>query len=294
MKTPLRWYAILLSGAIFTAATVLFTYELVMITKTSEAQYYDEPTAAYKHLIVMIHGMGGNPEEFHHLYPYLNQSHYNIAIPYYSRSKISGIQEMTTSFYDQLLEHYGMKRLNSFKTISFIGNSMGGLVAIQLSTMMPSHVKLDRFITAVTPFHGLVDGDDGTWINKLRITIAHRVLGDTGRDLLGLATQNYVKSYAFTLEKFSRRATYVCSTFDLMVPYRSASMGYDLAIDPNGMDIYESRRFVGESLEWFFYTVPIHSLKNHGNVIGKHRDSVFTFSKCLVQNSIDHIVSNFK
>jgi hypothetical protein len=297
---------------------------------------------AGSHYVIMLHGLGGSPNEFKNLYPLFNSTEYTVIIPYMYRNMEVSLDLTTNVAYGIIDEH--IKDWDSVKSLSFIGNSLGGLISkkvlSKLSTKLESeapHVKLENFINLVTPHHGIFG--DFYPINLIRIFICTLLNSDLSLDLLGGNIINNTETQDFKriVSLFENRISYALSTFDSNVPFWSQTLqGPAINIDHKMKYDSPPYLFEGDSLimsywsilrritqpspinsktkiieiplktiteikitsneiDWKLVFVPINSLLNHGNIVGKHlHNDWITPNKKEVLDSIKHIKNNFK
>jgi hypothetical protein len=103
------------------------------------------------------------------------------------------------------------------------------------------------------------------------------------------------ESFIVGLSKYENVMNYFLNGYDLSVPTWSATYNLpSIKIDHTANHI-EQYNITLHLIKRKFYAVPIHSLFAHANtVIGKHRDSYFTWDRHLVDNSMKHFIKEFK
>lgn len=183
-----------------------------------------------KHYIIMLHGLGSSPNEFKNLYPLINSTRYKMIIPSMNYNAIMSLEE-TTDWTYQVCKHH-IKDWSNVESLSFIGNSLGGLVAKKLldrmshELLLHNHVKLENFITLVTPHKGI--GNDFSLMNLLRMGVVMTLLNDhlAFSLLLGKRTENEINTTLFLtmIKKFKNKTSYALSSFDSNVPLWSATL----------------------------------------------------------------------
>lgn len=273
------------------------------------------------HYVIMLHGLGGTPDEFQNLYPLFDEHNYTIIIPFDPNNSFNGIEESANVIYRQVSQliktrtnNYGQGYL---KELSLVGNSLGGLITKKLIVKLKSDlefipdfryangtvekIKLQNFVTVVTPHYGI--GMDETPFNLIRLFISYSLF--RSQTMLDLRSNSIIEKtetneFNDVLSKFKNKMNYVLTTFDLNVPFSSSirciACGFKESsiLFPTTKEIVKTTLNIDNiKLETVF--VPINSLLNHGNVIGKHLNNQFvTWNRQEVLNSINHIKGNFQ
>lgn len=291
------WVIFRIIQNIFVSAALIIGVAAVFIITSQLWQRRNAKTiirGTGENLVIMIHGVGGNPMEFFHLMELFEKDRFTVFAPYSPENRRWGV---LNTAYDIYLDLKTMLDSTKYKTMSFIGNSMGGLIARQLACTVDDRFDIYPtpylFITTVTP-HISLDRDRGLWAYFKR-GIAELIFGRlTFNDLY---TENgffkVPESLASqVMSKYAARLNYVLSTWDSHVPYFSASMNETLEMPSSKGEFGMTRTRNG----WIHFTVPIYSLFNHGNVVGKHMTNPLitpTWLRVYVHNSINHIRKQF-
>lgn len=300
-------YIVLLSVAITLFINILEEEEMVVNGRGN-------------HLVIMLHGVGGRASEFDNLVELFQETRYTVLIPSMRLNLYAGLESTTNHAFVQIANYLETTRNREIKKVSIIGHSLGGVVAKMLLVKISQLNRLDltvndieynNFITIATPHLG-ISGD--YWpLNLIRILLTIPMVY-TGIDLRDTNLLNRTETNRFkeVVNKFNKRSNYVLSTLDLNVPAWSSRFDRDMELQYDTInpkkESKEKRAKLRNKLEdirhlympindihWDNYIVPIHTLLNHANIIGKYvHNSFVTWNQEEVINSMNHIRSQFK
>jgi hypothetical protein len=277
------------------------------------------------HYVIMLHGLGGSPREFENLSAFFGKDEFTLIIPSMSGTMWNGLNKITEQVAHDIVKHLNTKSMHYTQTykLSIIGNSMGGLIAKKVLEKINEtnedihyYFEHEHLIMVVTPHLG-IGGDYGI-LNMIRLFFSYFMF-DTGSDLRDVNILNNTETEEFKkiAKRFKSRSNYVLHNLDLNVPAWSSRFRVDTE-NLIKMERFKKHRFCSEEdefycgksksnfdqildipivhndLNWDTYVVPMHSLLNHGNVIGKHHNTWWiTWYKEEVENSMKHIRSLF-
>jgi hypothetical protein len=275
------------------------------------------------HLVVMVHGFLGAPSEFENLATLFESENYTLYIPgdlSGARSAMYPLKEQANMLTTWMVEDLWGKH---FTKLSFIGNSMGGLlvqyIAEELQSRqwmwsendappIPNNVKLENMITLVTPHKGVDPRMEPRSWGLVRYLFDYprflfTYLWPVGNDLRqGKILPVYGQGCTF-----KNYISYVVQGFDLNVPFWSSDFTggiYHRSTKKiRRYRITESviGKFLGINtfldpivyVGWDMYLVPIGSWVAHGSVVGKHLNAWYTWDPRLTLNSMNHIRERF-
>ncbi|KAI7257669.1 DUF676-domain-containing protein, partial [Hortaea werneckii] len=223
----------------------------------------DQDPLSITHLVILTHGLWGNPVHLHHLRDTLLEHHaasgLHVFIPqsnkeYFTYDGIDvGAERITTEIEDEIrrLQNLGAP----LSKISIAGYSLGGLIARYVVGLLYKNgvfetLKPCNFTTFATPHLGVRTPGVGygpqTWNflgSKTLSTSGQQMFltddfRDTGRPLLAVMadpTSIFIKGLA----GFQRRTVYANTTNDRSVPYyTSAISSTDPFTDVDAIDVH--------------------------------------------------------
>lgn len=280
------------------------------------------------HLVIMIHGFFGSPDEFWNLAEHFDRTQFTVYTPYCPRNAFMSLEEQAILITDNILFKYELLSLNHTK-ISFIGNSLGGLLVQRVAHKLGGIYEIQRkmqfenMITVVTPHLGLYSPfpwflfTEENEMNYCKRDTVLTIIADKLRYYLSyippvggdLRELSEIQLHMTPL--FKKYSSYSVNGFDLNVPGWSADMGVSamlqrsdsrimhtrvtsLMLHSCGVPVHvESHWSRGYFIEWDMYTVPIGSLIKHGSVIGKYLNALWTWDRQSIEDSILHIRFRF-
>lgn len=283
------------------------------------------------HYVVMLHGLGENPTEFDNLCELFEPHKYTIILPNMPGNMVEGLNRTAESAAKSIIDQIKQLHYSNIKKISIIGNSLGGLVAKKVLEKIDNfnldsqyHFEYENFVTLVTPHLGI--SGSYTPLNLIRLFISY-FLWDTGSNLRNpsLLAETETLEFKRIVMKFNKRANYVSNGIDLNVPAWSSRFGLseeqmservkcesylDLCVSCyNRVCIDDKKRDDGSSrkdrishmsvkfnnVTWDMYGIPMYSLLNYGDVVGKHYNNrAVTWNMEEIENSMKHIRNLFE
>ena len=118
-------------------------------------------------LIILLHGMGQHKLEMHFLGTWLEEQGYatlNIGYP----STRHKIEDLCAKVHTQI----GETDLKDYKTVHFVGHSMGGVIAHSLAMSKNRPANFGKVVALGSPFNGVEVAD-----RLGKVEISHSVLG---------------------------------------------------------------------------------------------------------------------
>lgn len=263
-----------------------------------------------KHLVVMLHGFGGNPAEFDNLATLFHPRDFTLMRPMLG-SRLGALAytvEQTGERIARQLQTAIDSLPGSFSRLSVIGNSAGGLVAIEVAKRLnvSAEIGKEHLIMIATPHWGLLTSNFD-WKNEWRRTgyfywqdrwrlqaavvlrgMLHEAVGlvkfATGFWLSPLGGSLVLRYPSLAYLGFQEEHHYYVDGLDFMVPFESATSRVRMGLleDPRNPRAHRSS-----------HAVSIGSVLKHGSLVGKWRDAWFTWDPQSVMDSMWHIRNRF-
>lgn len=215
------------------------------------------------HIVVLIHGLWGNPVHLHHLRDTLAERHaedgLHILIPKsnsdshtYDGIEVGG--ERITHEIEQKIEELS-KKGNKITKISVVGYSLGGLVARYVVGLLYKAGIFDNitpanFTTFATPHLGVRTPTPGyraetwNWLGSKTLSTSGQQMflvddfRGTGRCLLDIMADPD-SIFVRGLKMFNKRSVYANTINDKSVPFYTASMSrHDPFVDLDAVDVH--------------------------------------------------------
>jgi pimeloyl-ACP methyl ester carboxylesterase len=243
---------------------------------SATSQHECATTSDITHLIVLVHGWMGNAQEMDYIKSSLERegerypSHKFVVVsPTVNEGRthdgIAAGGDRLAANVSQLIEQY--QNEHSITTLSFVGNSLGGLYSRYAIAKLPLGEKVEPlvFCSTATPHLG-VSSHTYVPLPKWGEWVVGNVLRPTGRDLFSLTSTvqdlAFDPAYREPLQQFQKRIAYANAfATDFQVPTCTAAF-----LCPSSPHLHKT---VGEPEKYFPLTVetaPDPSITNHANM----------------------------
>ena len=222
------------------AAAAATSTSTIISTEGAEPPTAQECALAATHLVVLVHGWMGNAQEMKYIETSLERegskypSHKFVVVsPKVNEGRThdgiaAGGQRLADEV-TQLIQQYPQKNHdNSITTLSFVGNSLGGLYSRYAISKLPlDDITPMIFCTTATPHLGVSSHTYIPLPKWVEWAIAN-ILRPTGRDLFGVTniieTMAFAQEYRRPLQKFQQRIAYANAfATDFQVPTCTAA-----------------------------------------------------------------------